>query len=81
MNFTKLLGVLPALIFACGELASAAEPKALNPQGVIFTAEQIKGQKFVAAPGPYWTPTEKQVKEKKGSRLHFSKNEKSRRDP
>lgn len=61
MNFTKLLVALSVLFLAWGSSASAAERNDSDPKGIIFSAEQIKDQKFVVASGPYWTPTQKQV--------------------
>ncbi len=61
MNFAKWLAVLSALLLASVGSTSAKEPGVTDPQGIIFTAEQIGSQKFVTAPGPYWTPSQEQV--------------------
>ncbi len=61
MNSTKWLVVLSALLLVSFSLASATEPGAGDPQGIIFTAEEIRNQKFVTVPGPYWTPSQEQV--------------------
>jgi hypothetical protein len=41
--------------------ATFAESKNVKPQGIIFSAEQIKSQKFVRFPEPYWTPSQEQI--------------------
>ena len=58
MNFTKWL-VLLALLLTSLSTAFAAGPD--EPEGIIFSAEQIRSQKYVTAPGPYWTPSQEQV--------------------
>jgi len=61
MKYIKCLAIMLVLVWASFCSASASEARAGDPQGIIFSAEQIKGQKFVTAPGPYWTPSQEQI--------------------
>lgn len=59
MNLSKWLTLF--LILLSTGLSSEAASSVVDPQGIIFSAEQIKNQKFIDVPGPYWTPSQEQV--------------------
>ena len=61
MQIPKWLAVLLSMLMITFWSATVALPKNVKPQGVIFSAEQIKSQKFVRFPEPYWTPSQEQI--------------------
>ena len=62
MNFSKWISLLLVMLSIDLSSALAAASNASDPQGVIFSAEQLKDQEFfIHIPGPYWTPSKEQV--------------------
>ena len=61
MNVPKWLALFLLLLSTGSISVPAAASSVGDSQGVIFSAEQIKNQKFINVPGPYWTPSKEQV--------------------
>ena len=61
MKIPNWLAVLLAMLLVNFCMPAVAAQKEVEPRGIIFSAEQIKSQKFVRAPGPYWTPGQEQI--------------------
>lgn len=59
--FSKWFALFSVLLSTGLSSVPTAASSVGDPQGIIFSAEQIKNQKLIEVPGPFWTPSQEQV--------------------